>query len=307
MKEDGKLVAGGLLAGHAGEYWMSYGPIMKDWDNEKLLWFLQQLIDFAKSKDMVRLEIFPPVLWTERNVKGEIEQENDTKGLFAAFSEAGFSHYGRLVENRVQTKASRWEFVKDISQIKLDDLSASYSQGVRRALRKADGQIDVYVCNRDELAICKAMIDDSGRKHGVTRMDLKWYEGMWDVYGQDVLFAVARDTSSGGPMAGGVWIVHNGEMVYLIGGSNQKYQRSESMRVLQDAMIKKAIELGCHTYNFWGIEGFFENNPLLNFKSGFGGFVREYVGGFYIILSPVKYNARKILRRAKSLVKKLAK
>jgi lipid II:glycine glycyltransferase (peptidoglycan interpeptide bridge formation enzyme) len=42
--------------------------------------------------------------------------------------------------------------------------------------------------------------------------------------------------------------------------------------------------------NFYGIDGdFSENNKLLEFKSGFGVDIEEYVGGFRLILQPGKY------------------
>ena len=49
--------------------------------------------------------------------------------------------------------------------------------------------------------------------------------------------------------------------------------------------------------NFYGIDGdLSDNNKLLEFKSGFGVDIEEYVGGFRLILQPGKYrlnNAKK--------------
>ena len=71
--------------------------------------------------------------------------------------------------------------------------------------------------------------------------------------------------------------------------------------------------------NFYGIDGdCSENNKLLEFKSGFGVDIEEYVGGFRLILQPGKYrlnNAKKagmkVLRGTRNAVrdgiKKIAK
>ena len=79
------------------------------------------------------------------------------------------------------------------------------------------------------------------------------------------------------------------------------------------------MKRGVKRANFYGIDGdFSENNKLLEFKSGFGVDIEEYVGGFRLILQPGKYclnNAKKagmkVLRGTRNAVrdgvKKIAK
>lgn len=57
--------------------------------------------------------------------------------------------------------------------------------------------------------------------------------------------------------------------------------------------------------NFFWIEGKFHDNHLLEFKSGFGGVVEEYIGGFEKVLRPSVYTGRKIIGKGKRFAKKL--
>jgi len=45
----------------------------------------------------------------------------------------------------------------------------------------------------------------------------------------------------------------------------------------------------------------------LEFKSGFGGEIEEYIGGFEMVLRPATLLRRKILRKIKHLIKKFAR
>ena len=91
------------------------------------------------------------------------------------------------------------------------------------------------------------------------------------------------------------------------------------MTFLQDWTLNNTIERGYKRINFYGLSGdFSKNNHLLEFKSGFGVVIEEYVGGFSLILDPKRYKrwqmkdgalnfARKMKRDGENLVGKLKK
>ena len=67
------------------------------------------------------------------------------------------------------------------------------------------------------------------------------------------------------------------------------------MTYLQDWLLEDCLERGVKRANFYGIDGdFSENNKLLEFKSGFGVDIEEYIGGFRLILQPGKYRLNNV-------------
>jgi lipid II:glycine glycyltransferase (peptidoglycan interpeptide bridge formation enzyme) len=66
-----------------------------------------------------------------------------------------------------------------------------------------------------------------------------------------------------------------------------------------------ALKRGITRVNFFWIEGNFNNNHLLEFKSGFGGVVEEYVGGFEIVINKPKYMVRCIMRKGRALARRV--
>ena len=85
-----------------------------------------------------------------------------------------------------------------------------------------------------------------------------------------------------------------------------------AMTVLQDDLLTKCLKKGIKRVNFYGMAGDFSPaNHLLEFKSGFGIKVEEYIGGFRLVLKPGKYyrarfaaKARGAAGRVKRLIKK---
>lgn len=83
------------------------------------------------------------------------------------------------------------------------------------------------------------------------------------------------------------------EFVYLSGGSYDEYMNFRGSYAIQWYMIRKAIETGCHVYNFYGISGYFEKEQegygVFDFKRGFHAEVIELLGDFILPLKPFTY------------------
>lgn len=104
------------------------------------------------------------------------------------------------------------------------------------------------------------------------------------------------------PAAAALFIWHKRECVYLFSGSNQKYAKFYAATAIQHQMMLECLERGCDRYNFYGINGVF-NDPkdpgrgLLEFKQGFGGYVEELMGSFTLPVKPVVYKAKRLARK----------
>ncbi|MDR1033521.1 MAG: aminoacyltransferase [Bifidobacteriaceae bacterium] len=94
------------------------------------------------------------------------------------------------------------------------------------------------------------------------------------------------------------------EMVYLFSGMKNEFRNLYAPYLLQDYAIKKCLELGIEKYNFYGIDGVFnEKSPehgILTFKQGFGGRIEELVGGFEYVTDKLKYTVFSIVSALKS-------
>ena len=290
VKDEAKVVAGCLLMERGGEALVQLGPIM-DFSNTKLIKFwIKSVVDFAKTHNFISLEVFPPALLAIRDCKGEVVKSLDGAKLEGIFSEAGFSYMGRTVE--LENKANRWMAIKNLRDFKnMDEVRASYKKNVRNKLRKISPELEVYeLKEKSEIPLLAEAVDQSNHKNGVVSRYLSYYEWMWDAWGENTRFIVARRKEDKAVVAGRILIYHPNEVVSFISGTTQRYKKLNGMTYLQDWLLDDCLKRGVKRANFYGIDGdFSDNNKLLEFKSGFGVDIEEYVGGFRLILQPGKY------------------
>lgn len=299
-----KLIAGGVLLGRNGDFWMAYGPLINWQDADLVRFFLTNIAKFAQSKRMLRIEIFPNLLLNRRTYKGEILQHFDRDELKQIFVDNGWRYEGETIE--YQMKANRWAFVKDLTGIKkIEDLKKTYRKTLRAHLRKSEGQVDVVKISREELSQIVDLVDESDAQNGVTGRALEYYQYMFDAFGDEIEFLLARKIDDQTPIAGAIFIWHGGEVASYLSGMDRRYRDLNGRAWLQDYVMQKAINRGVTRVNFFWIEGRFTDNRLLEFKSSFGGEVEEYLGGFELVLRPMAFLTTKILSKFKLLIRKL--
>ena len=295
VKDESKILAGCLLMERGGEALVQLGPIL-DYSNTKLVKFwIKSIVEFAKTHNFVALEVFPPDLLAIRGVKGEVVKELNGAKTEKIFVDADFSYMGRTVA--LENKANRWMAIKNLRGFKnMDEIRASYKKNVRNKLRKISPELEVYeLKDKSEIPMLAEAVDQSNHKNGVVSRYLSYYEWMWDAWGDQTRFIVARRKEDKAVVAGRILIYHPNEVVSFISGTTQRYKKLNGMTYLQDWLLEDCLERGVKRANFYGIDGdFSDNNKLLEFKSGFGVDIEEYVGGFRLILKPGKYRFNKI-------------
>jgi alanine adding enzyme len=298
IRESGKIVAGGVLLGRNGEFWMAYGPLI-DWSDQKLVrFFLHKMINFSREKKMTRIEIFPDVLLSLRDNKGQILRELDQTRLMQIFAEAGFKYKGKTIN--YEMKAGRWSFTKDLSDIKnVDELRATYRKTLRARLRQTEGQVKIQKLKRNELDKLVGLIDESDARNGISGRELDYYQTMFDAFGHKVEFLIAVKNDDQTPVAGAIFIYYGKEVASYLSGMDRRYRNLNGRAWLQDFVMQKCLKKGIARVNFFWVEGRFTDNRLLEFKSGFGGVVEEYIGGFDKVLQPVKYSLLRVARQVK--------
>ena len=302
---DGKsLIAGGVMLGRKSEFWMAYGPLI-DWGNHELVkFFLNETDKLAAKKGIVRLEIFPNLLLSTRTNKGQIIESRDRDELVSLFGSCGFAYEGQTVN--YEMKAGRWAFTKDLSGIAdQQELRSTYRKTLRARLRQTEGQVEVETLDRDHLDTLIGLIDESDSHNNVKNRELEYYRKMYDGFGSNVKFMVALKSDDKTPIAGAIFIYHGTEVASYLSGMDRRYRNLNGRAWLQDYVMGEAIKNDINRVNFFWVEGKFDNNHLLEFKSGFGGVVEEYIGGFDKIYRPVQFASRKVLRKGRGAIRRL--
>lgn len=113
-------------------------------------------------------------------------------------------------------------------------------------------------------------------------------------------------------IAGGWYMLYGKEVNYLFGASYKEFMKYNSQYLLQYEMIKYAIDHGYKAFNFYGIDGNFDEKSkgygLFDFKRGFNACVHELIGEFDLIIDKPKYSLYKfcfsMYRRIKRIIKK---
>lgn len=298
LKKEGKLVAVGLLVEKNREAWIQNGPIL-DWDDKKLTReFVKGVVEFAKSKKFLRLEIYPPVLLSVRDTDGNKIEEYNRKGLFKIFEEIGFHHKG--MTTKMDFKSLRWVFVKNLGEAKtLEEAIATFGKSTRNKWRKTQKELDIYVLqDKKELKEWIKPLRESNERNNAKTRSVKYFEDMWDLFGEKVRFIEARRKDTGEIVASQVEVWHKNELASFLSGVTEKYKKYNGMTAIKGYQIQECIENGQKRLNLYGIEGdFSDNNPLLMTKKSYGGVVEEYVGGFLMTLKPVGYFLMRVKRK----------
>ena len=289
-KEDGKVNSACLLLERNGYAMIQMGPVL-DWDDLSFVkQWLKAAIDYCKEQNFVKLEIFPYVLLSVRDKHGEVLEKFDRAKLKKVFAELGFEYGGETVES--PAKAMRWLSVKDISGMKnMDDVWASYKNTVRTMIRKHSPEVRVEIMkDKSELQDVISMFSESNLRNKVNNRDLSYYSNIFDIFGDNVVFHIARKKDNGEPVAAHMFFVTDHEAVSYAAGISEKYKALNGMTLLNDAFFEYCLEHGINRCNLYGVSGDFEgNNHLLRFKAQFGINVEEYIGEFGIVLDGKRY------------------
>lgn len=98
-------------------------------------------------------------------------------------------------------------------------------------------------------------------------------------------------------IAGGWYMLYGREIIYLFGASYKEFMKYNSQYLLQYEMINYAVENGYEAFNFYGIDGNFNENSkgygLFDFKRGFNACVHELIGEFDLVISKNTYKLYK--------------
>ncbi|MBQ8992124.1 peptidoglycan bridge formation glycyltransferase FemA/FemB family protein [Candidatus Saccharibacteria bacterium] len=314
LKEKNRVKAAALLIERNGEALIQMGPILdysRDDDrfpgspaarpktfSDVLDPFLSALVAFAKERHFIQLEVFPPLLLSLRELDGSKVKEWDRQKIFETFQKYGFKHEG--FTTKIENKANRWMFSKDLTGLEtMRDVELSLNSSTRKKLHKTARELDIKVLkDKKELREWLTALEESDKRNGVHTRNVKYFEDLWDAFGENAIFVEARRKDNGELVSSEVDILHPNEMVAFVAGTIEKNKHYNGSVAIKGFNLEKCLELNQTRLNLYGMEGdFTPENPLLHFKSGLKGISEEYIGGFRLVLSYRKLLLRKIKNR----------
>lgn len=298
VKKKPKIMAAALIVERFHEAWIQIGPVL-DYSNLELLeFFLTEIKKFAREHGFIKLEIFPPVVLSTRNQDGSDIERFDRNAIFQAFKEYGFKHEGFTTE--VENKANRWMFIKDLTGItSLREAELTMNGSTRKKFHKTQRELDIHILtDKKELKEWLRALEDSDLRNGVKTRNVKYFEDLWDSFGDKAIFVEARRKDNGELVSSEVDIFHPNEMVAFVAGTVERNKHYNGSTAIKGWNIEECLRRGYTRLNLYGMKGIFTpSNPLLFFKAGLGGYTEEYIGGFCIVLNRGKLFLNKVRRR----------
>ena len=112
-------------------------------------------------------------------------------------------------------------------------------------------------------------------------------------------------------IAGGWYMLYGREINYLFGASYKQFMKYNSQYLLQYEMINYAVENHYEAFNFYGIDGNFDEHSkgfgLFDFKRGFNACVHELVGEFDLVIDKGRYSLYRFIFSLYKKIKKIFK
>jgi len=189
----------------------------------------------------------------------------------------------------------KWISTLDLSKVSsADALFRSFRKGHRYSIKYTDSRfhLETRALSRAELPILKSLAEKAGEKHGFRDQSLKYYEEMFDAFGDKlkVLATFHADI----PIAAAMFVLYGHEVVYLYSGADPAFNKYAGSYAIQWQMLQLALAQGFPRYNFYGVRPE-PGNGVFEFKAGFRAEVEELWGTYLLPLSPLglAYAARK--------------
>lgn len=236
-------------------------------------------------------------------IKQDLEKKAKEQGVIAI----------RFEPSNLETSSLKLDLGKKIKAIQpertwLLDLStddeqllARMHQKTRYNIRLAEKRgVKIERGNLNDLNLFYHLLKLTTERDGFCSHNLEHYRNLL-LHSQDKieLWLAKKD---GQLLAAGLFSFYGHRATYLHGASADKGRQHMAPYLLQWQMIKRAKELNCHIYDFYGIDG--RRWPgVTRFKLGFGGREKKYLGTFILITNSYSYFFYQVAVYMKRLLK----
>lgn len=280
---DSKLLATCLaikkVAKRGTHIFVPHGPIFFTGikDNSNLFQIAKVLVEelsvLARSENCIYLKISPTL--------------NNTKENIALFNKLGFVEAAMFVHPEIS-------WILDLGKSE-DELLSAMRKTTRYMIRQAQkSQVEIIIStDPKDIAKYNELYLATVARHDFIPFSQEYLEKELMAFSADKQVEIFFAKHNGKIVSGAIIIYWQKTAYYHQGASDSSgaAAKSGASYLLQWQIIKRAKELGCITYNFWGIvpqmrrledlnNRKFKNHPwygLSLFKMGFGGRCTEYM------------------------------
>jgi lipid II:glycine glycyltransferase (peptidoglycan interpeptide bridge formation enzyme) len=184
-----------------------------------------------------------------------------------------------------------------------DALLAQMKPKTRYNVRLAERRgVTIRQGSISDVPLFYSLLQETAGRDGFGIHDLAYYEGMLRSFGDDIVMLLAEIDHE--PAAGLLALRAAGEAIYMYGATRTRFQKHMPAYLIQFAAMQWARDVGCSSYDMWGIPPTDEPVPELSdengngtinvrngmwgvyrFKQGFGGEIVTYPGMYERIYS----------------------
>jgi len=175
-----------------------------------------------------------------------------------------------------------------------EEIFKGYSEKTRYNIRVAEKKGVTVRWSRDEKDIEKfyELSEITATRDGISLRSLDYYKRMLEAYGEEHLRIYVAE-HEGQALASAIALNYGGKLFYIYGASSNEKRNLMPNYLMQQTMIKWAIDTGCTEYDFGGVFEMDKSNGLFRFKDGFckQEGVTKFVGEIDYVYNKIVYFA----------------
>jgi lipid II:glycine glycyltransferase (peptidoglycan interpeptide bridge formation enzyme) len=279
LRRDGRLVAGAQIMirsaalGLIRVAYIPHGPLA-DWDDEEQVAVLLNQIDHAVYGERAGLLKMEPLLW-QRAMSQEVWQS--------------ICRRQDCLPDMDTIQPPR-TIIVDLT-VPEEEILARMKQKTRYNIRlSARKGVTVRQGAAADLAIFNRLIQATGQRNTFGVHEPRYYEQAYRLFSPDEV-ALWLAEYEAKPLAAIMVFVNGSRAAYLYGASSDEERQRMPTYAVQWAAMRWAKELGCESYDLWGVPDLPEEEleaqfrgrndglwGVYRFKRGFGGELRRTVG-----------------------------
>ena len=180
-----------------------------------------------------------------------------------------------------------------------ENIFKGYSEKTRYNIRVAEKKGVTVRWSREEKDIEKfyELSEITATRDKISLRSLEYYKKMLDAYDEKHLRVYIAE-HEGEALSAAIALNYGGKLFYIYGASSNEKRNLMPNYLMQQTMIKWAIETGCTEYDFGGVFEMDKSNGLFRFKEGFckQEGVTKFIGEIdYVYNKPVYFAFVKLL------------
>ena len=305
LEEDNKIVmAMSLLirkfvAGKTVIY-ASRGPVGNVYDIEKVKLLIKDVDEIAKRYNAILFRFDP-----------EIDYNEDLDKLY---QDGGFKVRNRKF-GKNELVQPRYNMILNIAGKTEEEIFKGYSEKTRYNIRVATrrGVTVRYSRDVEDLKTFHKLYEITGIRDKIASRPYSYFERMLEAFDENQLRIYIAEFE-GEALSAAIAINYGKKVFYLYGASSNEKRNLMPNYLMQQEMIKWAVETGCNLYDFGGVFILDKSNGLFKFKEGFcrQEGVTEFIGEidkvynrfWYFCFTKLVPFAQKMMKNIKKMLKK---